>query len=116
MIDVGPTILGLAGIKEPGWPGVNLLAAAADSGRALNLGILLFGEEWTGIRTARFKYMRSEDGEERLFDLMADPGEQVNQVAQMGDALAAARALVRPMPAARGGIPLARPAATGMGQ
>jgi hypothetical protein len=55
----------------------------------------LFGEEWAGVRTARFKYMRSEDGEERLFDVAGDPGEQVNVVASAPDALAALRALVR---------------------
>ena len=89
MVDVAPTILALAGIEEPGWRGVDLLTGRAGSERAFNLGNLLFGEEWTGVRTAHLKYMRSEYGEERLFDLIVDPGEQVNQVGSMHEALAA---------------------------
>jgi len=60
--------------------------------------------------------MRSEHGEERLFDLIADPGEQVNQVGSMHEALAAVRALVRPMPAVRADLALAPAAATGAKQ
>jgi hypothetical protein len=77
------------------------------------LGNLLFGEEWTGVRTAHLKYMRSEYGEERRFDLIADPGEQVNQVGSMHEALAAVRAQMRPMPAVRADLALAPPAAPG---
>ena len=116
VVDVAPTILALAGIEEPGWRGVDLLTGLAGSERAFNLGNLLFGEEWTGVRTAHLKYMRSEHGEERLFDLIADPGEQVNQVGSMHEALAAVRALVRPMPAVRADLALAPAAATGAKQ
>ena len=112
VIDVAPTILALAGIEEQGWGGVDLLTGRAGSERSFNLGNLLFGEEWTGVRTAHLKYMRSEYGEERLFDLIVDPGEQVNQVGSMHEALATVRALLRPMPAVRAALALAPPDAT----
>ena len=93
--DVAATILALANIDDSALSGTGLLTTTAVSERPLLLGNLLFGEEWTGVRTARFKYMRSEDGEERLFDVVGDPGERVNVVASTPNALAALRALVR---------------------
>jgi arylsulfatase A-like enzyme len=96
--DVAPTILGLAGVETTGWSGVDLLARPAPDDRTLALGNLLFGEEWTGVRTADAKYMRSESGEERLFDLRRDPGERTNAVGAMGETLARLRPLARPMP------------------
>src|SRR5262245_10043808 len=92
--DVAATILALGKVGDSALPGTSLLAAAAVRERPLLLGNLLFGEEWAGVRTARFKYMRSEDGEERLFDVAGDPGERVSVVASAPDALAALRALV----------------------
>ncbi len=93
VLDVAPTILAVAGVAEPNAIERNLLEPAAPSDRALVLGNLLFGEEWTGLRTAAFKYLRSEHGEERLFDLEQDPGERVNRVAALPETLAALRAV-----------------------
>src|SRR5262249_13958055 len=95
VIDVAATILALGNVSDSDVPGTSLLTPAAVSERPLLLGNLLFGEEWTGVRTARFKYVRSEDGEERLFDVAGAPGERVNVMASAPDALVALRALVR---------------------
>jgi arylsulfatase len=100
VIDVAPTILALARVPAPTWPGLDLVHRHAAADRLLTLGNLLFGEEWSGVRTADLKYMRSEDGEERLFDLQRDPEERINQVAGMPDALDAIRAAL-PRPGAR---------------
>lgn len=42
---------------------------------------MLFGEELQGIHFAALKYVRAEHGEERMYDLDADPGERINVVA-----------------------------------
>jgi hypothetical protein len=89
--DVAPTLLGLLGQPRAGFRGADLMAGPAPE-RALALGGMLFGQEWNGIRTPEFKYMRSEAGEERLYDLGEDPREQVNAVAAKPEAVAAARA------------------------
>jgi hypothetical protein len=92
VVDVAATIAELASLPAGAFAGTSLLHRAPE--RALRLGNLLFGEEWTGVRTPQFKYMRAEHGEERLFDLARDPGETLNQVAARSDLLAEGRALL----------------------
>jgi arylsulfatase len=91
VIDVAPTIFSLAGVKTDGLPGIDLFNAPASPDRVLELGNLLFGEEWVGVRTSRLKYARGEHGEERLFDLIVDPEERVNRAAVRSVDLASAR-------------------------
>jgi len=86
VLDVAPTILELAGVGHGQLPGRDLLGETLRAPEPLRIGLTLFGEEWTGVRTADEKTMRSEHGEERLFDLRADPDERHN--------LAAIRALM----------------------
>jgi arylsulfatase len=81
VLDVTPTMLALAGVAPPRLPGADLLDARAAPTRVLPLGKTLFGEEWSGYRTASWKYARSEGGEERLYDLTSDPGERRNLAA-----------------------------------
>ena len=81
VLDVAPTVLALAGITPTRLPGADLLDARAVPTRVLPLGQTLFGEEWSGYRTAAWKYARSEGGEERLYDLARDPGERRNLAA-----------------------------------
>ncbi|MEW6273274.1 MAG: sulfatase, partial [Thermodesulfobacteriota bacterium] len=93
-IDVAPTIAALTGTDPRAFAGDDLLASppsAPARERAVRLGCLLFGDEWTGVRTAHAKYMRGEHGEERFYDLAADPGELVNRVATDPPALLALR-------------------------
>jgi arylsulfatase len=74
-------------IAVPGRPTAtrNELTTVLDAGaaraRAMPLGQTLFGEDLSGYRTASWKYIRSEDGEERLYDLEHDPGERRNLAA-----------------------------------
>jgi arylsulfatase len=107
--DVAVSALGLVGVLRMDLPGTNLFAEAPPSERALALGNLLFGEEWTGMRTPLLKYMRSASGEERLYDLASDPDERVNvvasqqaAVAELRERLAAGGALERAPRARRG--------------
>jgi hypothetical protein len=95
VLDVAPTILEMAGVKWDDATGTSLLALPESPARPLALGSLLFGEEWTGVRTAELKYMRSAHGEERLYDLSRDSAERVNQVAGSSDALARVRSGLR---------------------
>jgi arylsulfatase len=78
VLDVAPTILVLAGVDARPLPGRNLLDDRDLPATSLSIGHTLFGEEWTGVRTADRKVVWSEHGEERAFDLLADPGERVN--------------------------------------
>lgn len=101
MPDVAATIVALLAVHAPELRGTNLLLGPAPGGAALVLGRLLFGEEWEGLRTEAFKYVRSETGEERVFDLLRDPDERVNGVAAMTESAAAGRARLGPWAARR---------------
>lgn len=81
VLDVAPTVLALAGAPASDLPGADLLDPRAAPLRVLPLGQTLFGEEWTGWRTAGWKYARSASGEERLYDLREDPAERRNVAA-----------------------------------
>jgi arylsulfatase len=78
VLDVAPTMLALAGVGAPPLAGADLFDVRATPTRVLPLGQTLFGEDWTGYRTATRKYVRSEAGEERSYDLASDPGERRN--------------------------------------
>jgi arylsulfatase A-like enzyme len=93
VLDLVPTILAFAGISDPELPGRNLLEvqSTGDTADHLILGGLLFGQGWQGIRTPLLKYLRSEHGEERLFDLAEDPGERIDQAGRMQEELARLR-------------------------
>jgi arylsulfatase len=78
VLDVGPTILALTGAADAKLPGRDLFGDTAEPAEALPIGQTLFGENWSGLRTARCKSMRSEYGEERTFDLGTDPNERRN--------------------------------------
>jgi arylsulfatase len=91
-VDLAPTIAALAGIPAAReWTGVDLLGTRVPD-RRIALGNLLFGEEWSGVRTPGWKYMRSEFADERLYDLAGDPGERVNTIATQPDVVRSLRA------------------------
>jgi arylsulfatase len=96
VLDVAPTILEIAGVAHGRLTGRDLLGDDPRPSEPLPIGLTLFGEEWTGVRTAHEKAMRSEHGEERLFDLTTDPDERHDLAAiraLMSDAAAAIRQL-----------------------
>jgi arylsulfatase len=91
-VDLAPTIAALAGISAVReWTGVDLLGARVPD-RTIPLGNLLFGQEWSGVRTSTWKYMQSEFAEERLYALDRDPKERTNRIAAEPDVLTALRA------------------------
>lgn len=74
-LDLAPTLLAVAGLASDDLPGADLRGPLPLS-RALRLEGLLFGPQWVGVRSSPLKYLRSEFGEERLYDLAADPAER----------------------------------------
>ncbi len=78
VLDVAPTILALAGAAHAKLPGRDLFGDSPQPAESLPIGQMLFGENWSGVRTASCKAIRSEYGEERLFDLESDPDERRN--------------------------------------
>ena len=78
VLDVGPTILALAGAAHAKLPGRDLFGDTPRPAGSLPIGQVLFGESWSGVRMASCKSMRSEYGEERTFDLESDPAERRN--------------------------------------
>lgn len=101
-IDVAPTFLSLAGVasEKQQYPGHNLLsteggheAVFAEYGPPRTLGVFrrmhpdfdyrVFDRELKSIRTARWKYIRTADGQEQLYDIAQDPRETVNRAGEM---------------------------------
>lgn len=82
LLDVAPTILDLTGVPAEAMVGVSLVdLAARDDGardasfsRKLGIGWMLYGPEQWGVLREGKKYV-SGAGRERLFDVVADPGE-----------------------------------------
>ncbi len=80
-VDLSPTVLDLVGAPAPaGWQGTSLVAQQRPPRAyfyAANDDYLL------GVREGRFKYVYNVTmGKDELYDLLADPGEQVNLAAQ----------------------------------
>ena len=83
VIDLPPTVLSLLGVGVPDHLDGESFADAAvgvstrgpDDRVARCEGQLLFAEDKIGLRTARHKYVRWENGKEELYDLEADPAE-----------------------------------------
>lgn len=74
LLDVTPTLLGLAGVASPGTSGGDLRAEPPR--RVLPLTNTLFGEELEGALEWPFKYTREANGRwEALIDLQRDPRE-----------------------------------------
>jgi len=98
VLDVAPTIAALAGVPPLGF-GADLATVPPRPGLRLPLGTMLFGEEAVGVRTPDTKYVRAAHGEERLYDLVRDPGELVNRAGEAAESVAALRASLPPLPA-----------------
>lgn len=85
-LDIGPTILRLAGIQAAtdGLSLVPLLERRDVRWRQYILienfveGALDYGPQWAGLRTPRWKYVEYLTGERELYDLRDDPWEMQN--------------------------------------
>ena len=75
-LDVLPTLLQLAGIQVPphlqGSSLLPLLKGAQEDPRA---SAMMEANGWKTLRTADFRYLVHDDGQEKLWDLRADPRE-----------------------------------------
>ena len=80
-MDIGPTLLDIAGLSGPAVDGRSLLPLMtdADAGgwqRALPVAHLMYDVEQWGVVYAGHKYiLHTTSGEERLYNLVTDPGE-----------------------------------------
>jgi arylsulfatase A-like enzyme len=81
LVDLPSTILALLDLPVPdGLDGASFLPAGdgvvrAGRDRVARCESLLFAEEKVALRTQRYKYVRSANGKEELYDLEADPQE-----------------------------------------
>jgi len=112
--DILPTVLAVTGIETPREvEGRNLLALleGREPASALRSGGLAFAEldrnvDWprrwgarfdrslTAVRAGNWKYIRSSEGDEELYDLVADPGELQNLAAKESDTVTTMRRLM----------------------
>lgn len=91
LVDVAPTVLGVAGLKPlPRHQGRDLLQLAADGKRD---GVLIKASHGPGYcwATCTHKYTAWANGEEELYDLGADPNELKNVASSDHDTAAAMR-------------------------
>ncbi len=80
--DLAPTIVEATGARADRiMNGRPILSDTQHPGRKLGRELLLEGNDYFGIRTARYKYVAHEDGERELYDLETDPDELQNVVA-----------------------------------
>jgi len=83
LMDVAPTVLELAGIAAPPpFLGRSLLAADDGAERIVLSENLLYGSPATSLRSQSLKYVFAHlNKEEKVYDLLTDPGETKNLVA-----------------------------------
>lgn len=106
LVDVGPTLLELAGLDVPE-------PAADDEGRSLVARIRgegeapprfsggnLYGEPSVLVEEGRWRFILRSDGREELYDVVDDPGERSNVAARLPEVSERFRALVVPRLAA----------------
>jgi arylsulfatase A-like enzyme len=99
-VDVMPTLLDLVGVTPPAHLDGTSLRAAAEGATPPDLhayteacgASIADPADWRrGLRTARWKYIETERSAAQLYDLVHDPGERTNVVAQHPDVAAALR-------------------------
>ena len=79
--DLAPTIVSATGARaDRVMNGRPILSDARHPGRELGRELLLQGNNYFAIRTARYKYVAYRNGERELYDLQSDPDELQNVV------------------------------------
>jgi N-acetylglucosamine-6-sulfatase len=79
-VDLLPTLAEIAGVESKGLSMLPALTGGEAKRKIVyaELGGNRNKAEWKMVRTDRFKYVRHDDGTERLYDLEADPNELKN--------------------------------------
>jgi choline-sulfatase len=110
-VDIAPTILDWAGVTpryRPGGPGESLLepTGALFASRAVMAGYGAGTQESSMLRTGRMKYVEHAGRTPKLFDLVADPHEQLDLAVDpdSGSVVAECAARLRELRDADGGM------------
>jgi arylsulfatase A-like enzyme len=95
LMDVAPTIVELTGCGPPprSIEGRSLRAPAMEEPEGARVAVsegLLLSDEKRALRTAHYKFIRSANGKEELYDLVNDPGE-LRDLAAREDLMASVR-------------------------
>ena len=87
-LDLRPTLLGLAGLDDDATGGGrDLLADPNPPEQPIVIeNADAYPHKTFGIRTARWKYLRTGEQSEELYDLGEDPGETANRIANESEA------------------------------
>lgn len=81
LIDIYPTLVEYCGLTVPAhsFDGKSMVPLFNNPKAAWNRpGITSFGEQYTGVRDERYRYIRYPDGTEELYDHKTDPYEHIN--------------------------------------
>ncbi|MBA2760403.1 MAG: sulfatase [Segetibacter sp.] len=81
LIDIFPTLIEYCGINGPSHKldGKSIVPVLKDASAKWDRnGVTFYGEEYTGVRSERYRYIRYHDGSEELYDHDTDPYEHVN--------------------------------------
>ena len=113
-VDIVPTIFDFLGFPRfPQWEGESLwplISGAEDEPKDAHREVVLATNrrDKQALRLADFKYIRSQDGREELYDLRSDPQEQDDLSARQPEKTRALRERLESVVAAGGQVPLAR--------
>jgi iduronate 2-sulfatase len=87
LVDVFPTLAGLAGLETPDHvQGKSLVPILSDPTATVKDSALSFAGGGTSMRTANWTYTRYADGGEELYDMTKDPGQFTNLAKDEGRA------------------------------
>jgi arylsulfatase A-like enzyme len=93
LLDLVPTIGAVLGRSwDYRGPGGNLFNSPESRPVLAVESAALYPEKYRGLRSARWKYLKSRDGSEELYDLRADPRETENLASEESPALVELRA------------------------
>jgi arylsulfatase A-like enzyme len=110
--DVNPTLVELCGLQPVTKPeGCSLVPLLKKPGAAWpSTAITCFSDRNVSIRTERFRYIRYRDGQEELYDCVADPHEWTNQTSNpdFAAALQELRVTVPPLSKMEKSVPRVR--------
>ena len=81
LIDIFPTLLEYCGVKGPSHTldGKSIMPVLKDAAAGWDRNsVTYYGENYSGVRSERYRYIKYSDGSEELYDHSNDPYEHVN--------------------------------------